>query len=60
MNINQTAHVDTTCLSTAACADRVQGEVQVKMLKKTMDFEQEMMAKLLQSMEIGQQIDTVA
>ena len=60
MEINLAAAVDTSCLSTSSCTDPLQGEVQAKMLKESMDAEQDMMARLLQSMGIGQNIDTVA
>ena len=59
MEINQLAGMDITSLSTSACSDRVQSEAQVKLLKESMDFEKDMMAKLLRSMGVGQQIDTV-
>jgi len=60
MEINRLADMDITSLSTSACTNRVQSEAQVKLLKESMDFEKDMMAKLLQTMGIGQQIDTVA
>ena len=60
MEINRLADMDITCLSTSACTDRVQSEAQVKLLKESMDFEKDMMAKLLQSMGVGQHIETVA
>jgi|GEM_PF-1135025 hypothetical protein len=60
MEINRLADMDITSLSTSACSDRVQSEAQVKLLKESMDLEKDIMARLLQSMGIGQQIDTVA
>lgn len=53
-------NIDITCLSTSFCQEKVQSEVQVKLLKETMDFEKDIMSKLLQSLGIGQNIDTVA
>jgi len=49
-----------TCLSTSLCRDKVQSEVQVKLLKESMDFEKDITSKLLQSMGIGKNINTVA
>ena len=53
-------NIDITSLSTSLCKDMVQGEVQVKLLKESMDFEKDITSKLLQSMGIGKNIDTVA
>ena len=53
-------NIDMTSLSTPLCQDMVQGEVQVKLLKESMDFEKDITSKLLQSMGIGKNIDTVA
>jgi len=58
MEINP--NLDITSLSTSHCKDMVQGEVQVKLLKESMDFEKDITSKLLQSMGIGKNIDTVA
>jgi len=60
MEINQAANTGTTCPSTASCTDPLQEAVRVKMLKKSMDIEQDRMSRLLRSMGVGQQIDTVA
>jgi len=53
-------NIDMISLSTALSKDMVQGEVQVKLLKESMDFEKDITSKLLQSMGIGQHINTVA
>ena len=53
-------NIDITSLSTSLCKDMVQGEAQVKLLKESMDFEKDITSKLLQSMGIGKNIDTVA
>jgi len=52
-------NVDMTSLSTPLCQEKVQSEVQVKLLKESMDFEKDITSKLLQSMGIGKNIDTV-
>ena len=52
-------NIDITSLSTSLCKDMVQGEVQVKLLKESMDFEKAITSKLLQSMDIGKNIDIV-
>ena len=54
------SNIDMTCLSTSLSRETVQSEVQVKLLKKSMDFEKDIASKLLQSMAIGQHIDTTA
>ena len=54
------SNIDMTCLSTSISQETVQSEVQVKLLKKSMDFEKDIASKLLQSMGIGQHIDTTA
>ena len=53
-------NIDITSLSTSLCQEKVQSEVQVKLLKESIDFEKDMTAKLLQTMGIGQHIDIVA
>lgn len=52
-------NIDITSLSTTLSKDMAQGEVQVKLLKESMDFEKDISSKLLQSMGIGKNIDTV-
>jgi hypothetical protein len=64
MEINQAANMNIPCPSGSSCTDPLQEAVRVKMLKKSMDVEQDMMGRLLQSMgvamDVGQHIDTVA
>jgi hypothetical protein len=57
MEINP--NIDITSLSTSLCQEKVQSEVQVKLLKESLEFEKDITSKLLQSMGIGQHIDTV-
>ncbi len=52
-------NIDITSLSTSLCQEKVQSEVQVKLLKESLDFEKDITSKLLQSMGIGKNIDTV-
>ncbi len=52
-------NIDITSLSTSLCQEKVQSEVQVKLLKKSLEFEKDITSKLLQSMGIGKNIDTV-
>ena len=59
MEINQLADMDVTRLSTSTCSQKVQNEVQVSLLKKSMEIEKVIAAKLLQSLDIGQHIDLV-
>ena len=53
-------NIDMTSLSTSLCQEKVQSEVQVKLLKESLEFEKNISSKLLQAMGIGQHIDTVA
>ena len=52
-------NIEMTSLSTSLCQEKVQSEVQVKLLKESLEFEKDITSKLLQSMGIGQHIDTV-
>ena len=54
------SNMDMTGLSTSLCQEKVQSEVQVKLLKESLAFEKDISSKLLESMGIGQHIDTVA
>ena len=53
-------NMDMTSLSTSLCQEKVQSEIQVKLLKETMELAKEISSKLLEAMGIGQHIDTVA
>ena len=60
MEINQAANLNIPCPSGSSCTDPLQEAVRVKVLKKSMDVEPDMMGRLLRSMGVGQHIDTVA
>ena len=59
MDINPIADMATRLVSTSCCGEMVQNEVQVNLLRESIDFHKDIAAKLLQSLGIGQHIDTV-
>ena len=60
MEINRITNMDAMILSTASSGEMVQNEIQVKLLKESMDFAKDITAKLLESIDVGQHIDIMA